>query len=311
MAATRPEEGEAKALVLGPESVSWRKSSDIRGFFGAGYALLLQTAHPTISSGVRDHSNYQNEPWQRLLRTLDYVNLTVYGGQDTIEVTQRLREMHKRIKGTNPDGSKYHALEPSAYAWVQATLVHAIIVVNRRFLRTMTEAEFEQLYDEWLGLARLLGVRDGDLPRDYADFDAYFDRMMAEQLGRTESAIDVIESMKRPARPPFLPSWTQPLWRLAFFPASYLLLLVTTGLLPPVLRERLGLKWSPWRERQLNAVAAVSRALTPLLPRSFKITGPNYLKMRRKAIRHDEFAPSKYRKDHSQPDPTMTGRRPV
>jgi uncharacterized protein (DUF2236 family) len=204
---------QARTYVLGPDSVSWRKASDIRGFFGAGYALLLQTAHPTISSGVRDHSNYKSEPWQRLFRTLDYVNLAVYGGEDVLEVTRRLREMHKEIKGTNPDGSKYHALEPGAYAWVQATLIKAIIDVNRRFMGTMSEPEFEQLYDEWHGLGRLLGVRDGDLPERYAEFDAYFDEMVRTQLGMTESAADVIESMRNPARPPFVPRWLQPLWR--------------------------------------------------------------------------------------------------
>lgn len=295
MALPKLTEAEARALTLGPDSVSWRKASDIRGFFGAGYALLLQTAHPTISSGVRDHSNYRNEPWQRLWRTLDYVNLTVYGGDDTIEVTQRLREMHKSIKGSNPDGTKYHALEPRAYAWVQATLVQAIIVVNKRFIGNMNEAEFERLYDEWLGLARLLGVRDGDLPARYPDFDAYFERMVDEELGLTESAVDVIDSMKRPARPPFLPRWTQPLWRIAFWPASYVLLLVTTGLLPPVLRERLGLRWGPFRERQLRLIAAVSRMLTPLLPRFLKVTGPNYLRSRRRALAYDEFSPARYR----------------
>ncbi|MGH3451792.1 MAG: oxygenase MpaB family protein [Haloechinothrix sp.] len=286
---------QAKALTLGPDSASWQYTSDIRGFFGAGYALLLQTAHPTISSGVRDHSNYKNEPWQRLFRTLDYVNLTIYGGEDAVEVTQRLREMHKRIKGANPDGSRYHALEPEAYAWVQATLVRAVIAVNERFIGTMSAADRERVYAEWLGLARLLGVRDGDLPAGYDEFDGYFQRMVETKLGRTESALDVIASLKRPARPWVLPAWTEPLWRLFALPASYVLTLTTAGLLPPVLRERLGLSWGPWRERQLRVFAAVSRALTRVLPQRLKVSGPDYLRQRRRDLAYDEFAPQKYR----------------
>lgn len=288
-------EEQARQFVLGPESVSWRKASDIRGFFGSGYALLLQVAHPTISSGVRDHSNYKNEPWQRLFRTLDYVNLTIYGGQDVIEVTQRLREMHKRIKGTNADGSRYHALEPAAYAWVQATLVKAIVEVNKRFMGTMSEEEHALLYDEWRGLATLLGVRDGDLPDSWADFDAYFDRMVREELRATEGTADVIESMRNPARPPFVPRWAQPLWRAAFWPASFVLILVTTGLLPEVLRERLGLKWGPGREWLFRFIAACSRSVSPLVPKFLRVTGPRYLRQRRKYLAYDEFAPARYR----------------
>lgn len=295
MTRARLTEDQAKALTLGPESASWRYTSDIRGFFGAGYALLLQTAHPTISAGVRDHSNYKNEPWQRLFRTLDYVNLTIYGGEDAVEVTRRLREMHKRIKGTNPDGTKYHALEPEAYAWVQATLVRAVIDVNERFVGTMTPAEHEQVYQEWLGLARLLGVRQGDLPERYADFGAYFDRMVEQKLTLTESAVDVLDSLRRPARPWFLPRWTEWLWRVLIMPAAYVLTLTTTGMLPPVVRARLGLKWTPGKERQFRAIGAMSRALTPVLPRRLKVSGPYYLKQRRRQLAHDEFAPQRYR----------------
>ncbi|MBA0127552.1 DUF2236 domain-containing protein [Haloechinothrix sp. YIM 98757] len=292
---------EARALTLGPDSVSWQHASDIRGFLGAGYALLLQTAHPTVSSGVRDHSDFRAEPWQRLYGTLDYVNLTVYGGEDAVEVTRRLREMHKRIKGVNPDGSRYHALEPETYAWVQATLVRAVIDVNRWFVGSMTERDHELLYQEWLGLARLLGIGAADLPPSWAEFDGYFDEMVAGKLTRTTSAVDVLDSLTRPARPPVLPRWTEPLWRVLSFPASYVLRLTTTGLLPPVLRERLGLRWGPVRERQLRALAALSRACTPVLPGFLRVTGPNYLRARRRYIAADEFAPATYRHHSGSP----------
>lgn len=295
MTQARLTDEQAKALTLGPGSASWQYASDIRGFLGAGYALLLQTAHPTISSGVRDHSNYKNEPWQRLFRTLDYVNLTIYGGEDAVEVTHRLREMHKRIKGSNPDGSRYHALEPEAYAWVQATLVKAVIAINERFVGAMSVADHQRVYQEWLGLARLLGVRDGDLPEHYEEFDAYFDRMVETRLELTESAVDVLESLRRPARPWVLPRWTDPLWRVGIRPVAYVLTLTTAGVLPPLLRERLGLRWTPAKERQLRIIAAASRSLTPVLPRRFKVSGPYYLKQRRKQLAFDEFAPERYR----------------
>ena len=37
---------------------------------GAGYALVLQVAHPTVAAGVEEHSRYRQDPWGRLVRTL-------------------------------------------------------------------------------------------------------------------------------------------------------------------------------------------------------------------------------------------------
>lgn len=39
----------------------------------SGYALLLQVAHPTVGAGVAEHSNYAQDPFGRLIRTLDYL----------------------------------------------------------------------------------------------------------------------------------------------------------------------------------------------------------------------------------------------
>lgn len=294
MSATRLSDAKASALALGPDSVSWQRSSDVRGFFGAGYALLLQVAHPTVGSGVRDHSNFRAEPWQRLIRTLDYLMLTVYGGDDAIEVTRRLREMHKSIKGVNPDGSKYHALEPEAYAWVQATLVYDIVTVHELFGKPMSGEEVAQLYREWLGLARLLGIREGDLPADWSEFQSYFDTLVNNRLEHTEMVDAVLDSLARPALPPVLPSWSEPAWRAVMVLPAHVVTLVTVGLLPPVLRRRFGLRWTRGHQWQFNAIAATSRAISPLVPKFLRIQGPAHLRLRRKAIGGDEFAPQRY-----------------
>jgi uncharacterized protein (DUF2236 family) len=294
MNAARLTEEEARALTLGPDSVSWQRASDVRGFLGSGYALLLQVAHPTVGSGVRDHSSFLEEPWQRLLRTLDYVMLTVYGGEDAVEVTRRLRRMHRSIKGAHPDGTRYHALEPEAYAWVQATLVHTIVTVHEHFGRALTPDETERLYREWRGLGRLLGIRSGDLPETWAGFEEYLTAMMTTRLRHTESVDSVLRSLAAPARPPLLPRWTEPVWRLARLPASHVVMLTTVGLLPAELRRRLGLTWTARQEREFRALAAVSRSLTPLLPAALRIQGPAHLRLRRRAIALDEFAPARY-----------------
>jgi len=82
-------------------------------------------------------------------------------------------------------------------------------------------------------------------------------------------------------------------WRVARIPAAHQISLITNGLLSPRLRERFGVRWTRSQERQLQILAAASRAATPLLPRTMRNVGPSYLRWRRKAIaRGDAASPS-------------------
>ncbi len=277
-----PPEDEAAELVLGPDSLSWRKLGDPRYFFGAGYALMLQVAHPTVGSGVRDHSNFQEDPWGRLMRTTDYLYLLVYGGKAAVPVGRRLREMHKSIKGVNPDGTRYHALEPDAYAWVHATLIEATFAAGERFVGQTTAAERDRLYAEYMPLGRLVGVRPGDLPESRAEFHDYVETTIAERLVRHETVDVLLSLLGRPA-PPGLPVIDQ-LWPLLRVAPSRALKTATLGLLPPVLRERFGVRWSDAQQAELRALGAASRALTPVMPARLRNVGPEYLRLRREAI---------------------------
>lgn len=118
-----PKDTEIDRLVVGPESVAWRCTSDVRLNFAVLYPLLLQVAHPTIDAAVGEHSDFEERPWDRLLATADYLNLLVYGGREAVATGRRLRAVHKRFHGKRADGTAYSALEPAAYAWVHATLL--------------------------------------------------------------------------------------------------------------------------------------------------------------------------------------------
>ena len=67
-----------------------------------------------MGAGVSHHSNFKQDPWGRLLRTLDYTSSMVYGGPDLAwEVGRRVRAMHSQIEGVRSDGASYHALDPA------------------------------------------------------------------------------------------------------------------------------------------------------------------------------------------------------
>ncbi|MBK7859028.1 MAG: DUF2236 domain-containing protein [Archangiaceae bacterium] len=69
--------------LFGPHSGAWEILRELAIAFGGGRALLLQLAHPAVSSAVRQHSNYREDLLGRTLRTFDAVYRIVFGDLDT------------------------------------------------------------------------------------------------------------------------------------------------------------------------------------------------------------------------------------
>ncbi len=279
-----PTGAEAERLLVGPDSVSWQFTSDVRLNLVVLYPLLLQVAHPTVEAGVTDYSDFEARPLERLLRTADYLNLLVYGGQEAVVAGRRLRALHRAFRGVRRDGEPYSALEPDAYAWVHATLIASYVDGHAHFGRPMRPDQVERFYGEYRGLGRLIGVRERDLPTDWPGFRAYFDRVVDTELTRTEATDRVLRAVARPSPAPVpLPGV---LWRAARIPAARMVWLGGAGLLSPPLRRRLGIRWTPLDELAFRGLGAVTRSWGPVLPESLKVTGPAHLRRRREAIAH-------------------------
>jgi uncharacterized protein (DUF2236 family) len=279
------------SLAPHPGTITWRRAGDARVLIAAGYALLLQVAHPTVGAGVSEHSQFQRNPWGRLLRTLDYTYTMGFGGpQAAGEMGRRIRAFHTQIKGTAPDGRHYHALEPTAYAWVHATLAEAIVLAHERFGRRFTGAQRERFWSEWRALGSLLGIRERDLPVGWQGFRAYVDEMVEDQLEHTTAVDEVLHGLARPA-PPELAAPLGVIWGVVPGPQlGHLMTLATVGLAPPVLRRRLGLRWTRASELELGVLARALSAATPLMPAALRNTGPGYLRWRAQAIARGDVA---------------------
>jgi uncharacterized protein (DUF2236 family) len=279
-----PTEAELDHLILGPDSIAWRVASDIRLNMVMLYPLLLQVAHPTVSAGVEDFSDFEHRPWERLIRTLDYVNVLIYGGREAAAAGRRLRILHRRFKGFREDGSRYSALEPEAFAWVHASVLSTYVVGTQHFGRRMNTKELAQFYREYRGLGRLIGVRERDLPRDWTGFQEYFTRTAETVLERTEALERVLRAVRDAANPLPLPL-PGPVWRAMWIPARRAVWLGGIGPIEPAVRSRLGISWNLLDATQFRAIGAALRPLTPVLPARLRIGGPAQLRDRREKIR--------------------------
>jgi uncharacterized protein (DUF2236 family) len=299
------DEAGARELLVGPDSVCWRFASDVRLNLVMLYPLLLQVAHPTVAAGVRDFSQFENHPYERLARTVDYLNLLVYGGEDAIAAGRRLRELHKRFTGVREDGRRYSALEPEAYAWVHASLLHTYIVGHAQFGRPMHPAEIEQFYREYCGLGRLIGLSATDLPTTWTQFRGYFECVCNTELCPNDSVRRVLRAARTAGSPgPPLPA---PVWSVVGFPARRAIWLGGVGPMTPELRRRLEISWGLRDELGFRALGQFTRALTPALPGRLRVAGPDQLRARCAAI---ERGPLGAGRGRGKPPPSGSFRPP-
>src|SRR4051794_40676166 len=127
--------GMSETGLFGPDSLTWRINREGALLLGGGRALLLQVAHPLVAAGVAQHSNYREEPFRRLYRTLDTVTTIVFGSMpEAEEAAARLHRVHARVKGEAEDGTRYAATDPDLVMWVHATLVDTSLVVYENYI---------------------------------------------------------------------------------------------------------------------------------------------------------------------------------
>jgi uncharacterized protein (DUF2236 family) len=255
---------------LGPDSLTWECFGDLRGLLLIGRAGILQNMHPAIGAGVEQHSDYSSNPWNRLLRSAPPILGVVYDGGAAGATGARVRDYHREIKGVDARGARYHALQPDVYYWAHATFFEAQIVMRERFGTPLTLSEQEQLYRESVDWYAQYGVSMRPVPPDYAAFRAYWDRTVEELLEATEPVRWSLDParLKDVDRP--YDSIPRPLWRLLRPVVMGGSMWVAAGTLPPVARERLGLRWTARDERRLRLLALVTRATFRLLPHDLR-----------------------------------------
>jgi uncharacterized protein (DUF2236 family) len=126
--------------------------------------------------------------------------------------------------------------------------------------------EREEFYQEFKLLGELLGIPRDRFPDMYGDFNAYLEQMMSP-AGPVRVGTRALELGAQILRP-----------RLRLLPGPVMVPLnvITTGLLPPALRDQYGLLWGPRQQRAYRlAVTTLPKviAITPPLIRMWPRPG--------------------------------------
>ena len=117
--------GSAKAegAPVGPGSLLWETAGDPRSLIPGTGAGILQLMYPGLGAAVTDHSDFFKDPYDRIFRSIPYIWGSIFAPdeQEGRARGREIRDFHPHIKGTDPQGRRYHALDPDVFWWAHAT----------------------------------------------------------------------------------------------------------------------------------------------------------------------------------------------
>ena len=210
-----------------------RVHADASMFVGGLRALLLQSLHPLAMAGVAQHSDYRGDPWGRLQRTSTFLAVTTFGtATDAQRAVDKVRGIHRRVRGQAPDGRDYRADDPHLLEWVHIAEVDSFLQAYQLYgAAPLDQAGRDDYVADTARVAAALGVLDP--PRTEAD--------LRTRLAGYRSELCSTEAAREAAR--FL-LVTPPLSLLARAPYG-VLAASAVSMLPPWARLPLRLPYLP------------------------------------------------------------------
>lgn len=188
--------------LFGPESITWRVHADPILLVSAPRALLLQALHPRAIAGVMQNSDFKNDPWGRLGRTITYVATVVYGTTAQAEAAgRRVRAIHAAMSARDPQtGEQFRVDAPELLRWVHVTEVDSFVTTAQRAGLGLTAGDVDQYYTEQRRAAALTGLDPQSVPGSAAEVAEYY-AAMRPQLRTTAQAMDVLRFLVSPPMP--------------------------------------------------------------------------------------------------------------
>lgn len=240
-----PHGAQAAARIWLTEGERWfagddpirRVHADASMFIGGVRALLLQSLHPLAMFGVAEHSGYQDDPWARVQSTSTYLAETTFGTIEHAEAAvDRVRAIHRFVRGTAPDGRAYSADDPELLLWVHVAEIDSFLTAQQTFgSEPLTDPEADTYVAQAAVAATRLGVVDA--PLTVAAMRATIERFRPD-LAMTPAARDAVRLVLH--EPP-LAWWGRPVYGCVSTAA------VST--LPLWAREMIGVRARPLARR--------------------------------------------------------------
>lgn len=199
-----------------------------------GYALMESTVH---SGRITEH------PVKRARTTFTFLAVALLGDDEDRRVYRRaVTRQHAQVRSTDQSPVQYDALDPRLQLWVAACLYYGTADLFERMHGPLPDREADALYAHCARFGTSLQVRPEMWPPTRDAFTAYWEESLAQVRidDATRSYLLKVMSFGHLPR-----AVRRPLARRTRF--------FTTGFLPPVFREQMGLPWSAQEQALFDA----------------------------------------------------------
>jgi uncharacterized protein (DUF2236 family) len=231
-------------------------------------ALLIGAMEPLTYTGTMLSTHSAERPFRRLARTAK-IQETIFLGTkaEADEALAAVRRMHERVDGElpeavagHPEGTRYSAFDPELMLWTLAVIADSGRVMYETMVRPLSDAEREDLWQDYVRFAELFGLPRSDVPRSHRQFEAWWSgRLGSPDLRPTEHAVEMAP----------LVAFGQPvplLARVNLATQNHII----KGTLPPRVRRAFGIPWTPAHEASFQALTAAHRRARRLFPRPLR-----------------------------------------
>lgn len=235
---------------FGPDSVSWRVHHDPAILVGGLRALMLQSLHPDVMLQFHKITDARADPWGRLGRTAQYVDVVVFGTRDEAdEASARVRRVHRALGLDRQDW----------LLWVHCAAVDSWLRAYEVSGGRLDPGDGDRYLTEQVRAGELVGCDPATVPRTRAELATYFEQIRP-QLAVTPGAREAVRGVLWPPMPArvALATPARPLWTLAATTAF--------GLLPRWARRMFALPGLPPTDVAAGLTARALRAGMLLVP---------------------------------------------
>jgi uncharacterized protein (DUF2236 family) len=178
-------------VVQPPRSATWQVHLNRCMWVAGVRSLMLQALHPVAMRGVWQNSDFQQDPFGRLLRTADFVGRVTFGSPAEAEaIGRRVRAIHRSLRISH-EGGTYRVDDPELLLWVHCAEVSSYLDVVRRGGLALTGGQADRYLREQRKSAAYVGLHPEDVPGSRAEMAAYFERMRPKLRVVEESAATV------------------------------------------------------------------------------------------------------------------------
>jgi len=228
---------------------------------GGAANVVMQLARPGVGYGVMeskvDSGNIFKNPFKRARTTFTYLAVALLGTtEEKLAYRKAVNRSHAQVKSTESSPVQYRAFDPELQMWVAACLFWGLLDSMQKFRRTLSPEQEQALFHYAQPLATTLQVRPDMWPKNKQEFDAYWNREM-DKIHIDDAVRGFLNALiDLKFLPPAIRKFAGPIHRF-----------MTTGFLPPKIRDEMQLQWGPQQQRAFDRIILITAALNRALPR--------------------------------------------